>query len=349
MIGKPGLSPDQIRAARHEHENMRPRDLAEKLGISEAELVAADTGYTVTRIEAHPDQVIAHVMNLGEVMALTRNDSCVIEKFGVFENYRGGDHASMVVNREIDSRFFPRHWQFAFAIEDEKRCSVQIFDAAGDAVHKIFLRENSNRDEWVKLVHALKLDDQSPSLAVAERVPTEPPRANPDKADKLRAAWDKMTDTHQFMSIIRTLKMNRLGAYHVAGAPYVRPLATTAVEQLMQMVADAGIHVMIFVGNAGCIQIHGGPLVTLKQMGPWFNVLDPGFDLHLRTDHIAEVLAVTKTSRQGPALSVEAFDKDGMIILQIFATRREDPAHFDAFSAMVDTLLQEHSLVEATA
>ena len=346
MTGTNRLSTQEIRAARAENDTLRPRDLADKLGIGEAALIAADCGQTATRIAAHPDRVIAHVMGLGEVMALTRNESCVIEKVGVFENYRSGEHASMVVNPDIDSRFFPRYWQHAFAIETGDRRSIQIFDAAGDAVHKIFLRETSDLGEWARLVDALRLDDQSPELTLEPRKPTEAPRADPDKADKLRQEWDKMTDTHQFMSITRKLKMNRLGAYRIAGAPYVRPLETTAVDTLLQDVAAAGIHVMIFVGNMGCIQIHGGPIGTLKPMGPWLNVLDPGFNLHLRADHIAEVLAVSKSSRQGPALSVEAFDKDGMLILQIFATRREDPAHFDVFAGIVDRLVDAAAAVE---
>ncbi|WP_095587237.1 hemin-degrading factor [Actibacterium ureilyticum] len=347
MSGKNRLSAEDIRTARAENDKLRARDLAAKLGITEAALVAADIGHTVTRIEAHPDRVIAHVMNLGPVMALTRNESCVIEKVGVFENYRGGEHATMVVNKDIDSRFFPRHWVHAFAIDDGARRSVQIFDAAGDAVHKIFLREESDLQEWQKQVTALALADQSADLSLSERVPTEPPRADPDKADRLRAEWDQMTDTHQFMGILRKLKMNRLGAYRIAGAPYVRPLPGDAVDTLLSNLSGTGIHVMIFVGNMGCIQIHGGPVDTVKPMGPWLNVLDPGFNLHLRADHIAEVVAVAKSSRQGPALSVEAFDKDGMLILQIFGTRREDPAHFDAFAEMVAALVAQAAPVEA--
>ena len=40
--------------------------------------------------------------------------------------------------------------------------------------------------------------------------------------------------------------------------------------------------IMVFVGKRGCIQIPTGPMHSLRQAGPWFNVLDPGFNLHLR-------------------------------------------------------------------
>ena len=93
------ISAQDIRAANAENTELYPRNLAEKLGVSEAQLIAAQTGHGVVRINAHPDQLIAHVQNLGEVMALTRNESCVIEKIGVYENCRGGPHATMVLNK----------------------------------------------------------------------------------------------------------------------------------------------------------------------------------------------------------------------------------------------------------
>ena len=83
---------------------------------------------------------------------------------------------------------------------------------------------------------------------------------------------------------------------------------------------------MVFVGNAGCIEIHTGPISNIVEMGPWINVLDPGFDLHLRKDHIAEVYTVTKSTRRGDAISVEAFDRDGMLIVQFFGVLRDPDA-----------------------
>ena len=45
---------------------------------------------------------------------------------------------------------------------------------------------------------------------------------------------------------------------------------------------------MCFVGNHGTIQIHTGTVKNLQPMGPWLNVMDPTFHMHLRMDHIAE-------------------------------------------------------------
>lgn len=343
-------TPESIRAAQAENTKLRERDLATKLGISEAQLVAAQAGMTATRIDAHPDVVMGLAQDLGEVMALTRNASCVNEKIGVYANYHPGNHAAMVLNGAIDLRMFPSHWKHAFLVEKESgdavRRSVQVFDAAGDAVHKIFVREEAGFRQWDRARSQMALADQSETVAVTPRAPTEAPKAATDKVDVLRKEWARMTDTHQFMRLTSKLKMNRLGAYRIAGAPFVRPLETGSVDTALNTLAGSGAEVMVFTGNKGCIQIHSGPIETLKAMGPWQNVMDPAFNLHLRLDHIAEVWAVDKPTQRGPAVSVEAFDAEGGLILQMFGVGKEGNDHRPAWQDVVATLpTLEHETV----
>lgn len=336
------LSAEAIRAFRADHSNMRERDLADKLGISEAQLLAAHCGAGVTAVNPHPDAVMGAAMRLGEVMALTRNEDCVIEKVGTYANYHAGPHASMVLNDAIDLRMFPAHWQYGFMVEKETdagtRRSLQVFDAAGDAVHKIFLREGADLAVWEQVKQEMRLPEQAQTLSVGKREPDEAPRSARDKVDILRQEWERMTDTHQFLRLTSKLKMNRLGAYRVAGAPFVRALAPSAFDDMLQKVQAQGLEIMVFVGNRGCIEIHSGPVHTLKAMGPWQNVLDPGFNLHLRLDRIAEVWAVDKPTRRGPAVSVEAFNKDGGLILQVFGVGKEGRDCRPAWGKLVEGL-----------
>ena len=336
------LTPIEIRDLRDKSPNLRARDFTEQNGLSEAALLAAYTGQGVTRIDAHPDQIMAAAQELGEVMALTRVASCVHEKVGVYENYHSGQRASMVLAENIDLRIFASHWQHAFAVEtptDEGvRRSLQVFDAAGDAVHKIFLREASLVDAWAGIKEKLTLESQSQVIEVSPRQPAEAAKSDPLKLDILRKEWARLTDTHQFLRLCSKLKMNRLGAYRIAGAPFVRALAPQAVDQMLHLVQERGTEIMFFVGNRGCIQIHNGPIKTLRAMGPWQNVLDPKFNLHLRLDHIAEVWAVEKPTQRGMAVSVEAFDKNGGLIFQTFGLGKEGRDNRPAWKEIVDAL-----------
>lgn len=326
------LSAADIRQAKSVS-TMRDRDLAQSLGISEAQLVAAfvgqDDGQIVTRIAHHPDEVMPLITSLGEVMALTRNESCVHERVGTFEKYTSGQHASMVLGPDIDTRIFPKHWSFGFAVETytEKgiRQSLQFFDASGDALQKIYMRETSNHDAWGPLIAALKTDDTSDSLEVAPRKPAEGAQGNADKREALLTEWAKMTDTHQFNRITHNLGMNRLGAYRlVSGEKWVRPVAKDSCAAFLNAVSEARQKVILFVGNPGNIQIHWGTLDTIKSMGPWLNVLDPKFNLHLRDDHVAEAYVVEKPTKRGPALSFETFDSAGNLIFQCFGQKTEE-------------------------
>ncbi|TCP60925.1 putative hemin transport protein [Rhodovulum bhavnagarense] len=342
MADGSAIAPDEIRVLRQEKSTMRTRDLAGSLGVAEAEVLAAETGHGVTRISADPDALMPLMPGFGEVMALTRNESAVIEKTGTFGDYTPGQHAAMVLSPAIDLRIFPKHWVHGFAVEEKRggtlRRSIQVFDAAGDAVHKIYIGADAPEAAWPALVDRLRIEDQAQTLELAPRAPTEPAKANPAKLDALRAEWDRLTDTHQFLQMVRKLKMNRLGAYRIAGAPYVRPLAPDCLGALLDGLGEQGFPFMLFVGNRGCIEIHGGPAQTIKPTGPWLNILDPDFNLHLRGDHVAEVWAVTKPTKRGPALSVEAFDAEGGLILQAFGMRVGDVDHTADWDALVATL-----------
>lgn len=332
------VSPAQIRDALADEPKLRARDLAAKLGIREAQLVAARVGNGVTRIEPHPDALIPHVMKLGDVMALTRNESCVIERIGTYTDYHSGARAQMVVGADIDMRFFGQYWISAFAVAEGDKRSIQVFDAAGDAVHKVHLRPESDVAAFDAMIAELRLAEQSDALDVEPRQPTEPAKAEPSRLADLRDDWSNMTDTHQFLTMVSRNKMNRLGAYRTIGAPQAVALSTDAITTFLHAVAGVEVPIMIFVGNAACIEIHSGPVYKIVPMGPWINVMDPKLNVHLRADHIAEVYLVTKPTKNGPVLSVEAFDAQGGLILQIFGSRKL--GGIDTFNELAHALPQ---------
>ena len=95
---------------------------------------------------------------------------------------------------------------------------------------------------------------------------------------------------------------------------------------------------MCFVGNRGCIQIHSGPVKEIRPMGPWLNVMDETFHLHLRLDHIREVWAVRKPASEGHVTSLEAYDAAGRLIIQFFGKRNEGAFERDDWRGLVETL-----------
>ena len=281
------ITPEQIRAARARKPRLYARDFAEDLGITEATLCAAFVGTTATRVSADPDRIMPGLAALGQVMALTRNDGCVLEKVGNYDAYQPGDVAR-IVNPPIELTILRAQWQHAFAFDEAgpkgPKRSLQIFDAAGEAVHKIHLREETNAAAWAPLIESLRLADQSQSF---EPAPT-----------------DLAADLWANLSPIAPLREGSLSA---------RRLNKGSVERLMVRAAEAAVPVQFAVGNPGCIEHHSGVIVRVLETGPWINVLDPGLELHLRMDHIAEIWA-------HPDGSVDAFGDRGQLIVRMSGT-----------------------------
>ncbi|MCB1477251.1 MAG: hemin-degrading factor [Rhodobiaceae bacterium] len=336
-------SPETIRQARADNPKMRERDLAHLLGISEAEFVAAWCGHGARRINVEFDRIFPALKDVGEVMALTRNESAVHEKIGVFDNFIGGKHAAMMLGETIDTRMFPGRWAYGFAVEkddgDTVRRSLQFFDEAGDAVHKVHTRAGSDLNAWNRLIETVLSDQQSAAIAVSDAV-LDPRGARDDQVPtkELRDRWERMTDTHQFVGILNRLEISRHAAVANVGEDFAWRLDGGAVEAMMKLAVAEALPIMCFVGNRGCIQIHSGPIANIRLMGPWLNVMDEDFHLHLRTDHIAEAWAVRKPTDKGHVTSLEAYDAQGELVIQFFGKRVEGQDEREGWRFIVENL-----------
>src|SRR5690606_5980280 len=150
-------------ALKAEQPQMRIRNAAEALGVSEGELIATQVGETVTVLNPDFAAILTEVEKLGKVMALTRNDECVHERKGVYLNADfSSPFAGLFVGEDIDLRIFISHWDKAFAVAEKSehgdRKSLQFFGKDGLAIHKIYLTKDSNEAEFDTLVSKFKSD-----------------------------------------------------------------------------------------------------------------------------------------------------------------------------------------------
>jgi putative hemin transport protein len=323
---------------------LRARDAAAELGVSEAELVASGEGRVSERLEPGDwGTFLEDVGALGPVMALTRNEHAVHEKTGTYRKIDCGPAMGLVLDEDIDLRLFFRQWRHLFAVGEDshgrRRWSFQVFDGAGTAVHKIFLTQHSDEVAFERLVTR-----RSPSRLPARlevETPPPSPAVRPDAEIDIRGlrdGWDALQDTHDFFGLLKRFDVSRTQGLRLAGPERARPVAADALRRVLHGAAGTGLPVMVFVGNRGCIQIHTGEVRTLKAMGPWFNVLDPGFNLHLREDRIAEAWVVAKPTRDGAVTSLELFDAAGEAIATLFGRRKPGEAELPAWRALLAEL-----------
>ncbi|HBF31204.1 ChuX/HutX family heme-like substrate-binding protein [Rhizobium sp.] len=332
----------EIRQIKIDNPSARERDIAAQCGISEVEYVAAWLGHSAIRITTDFDRIFPKLQELGVVMALTRNENAVHEKIGVYDRYIAGNKAAMMLGEQIDTRMFPSHWVYGFAVENAldggvKR-SFQFFDAQGQAVHKIHLRPESDTAAWKRLANELALDDQAAILDI--KPPVTEVFANDDNVplDELRQRWTAMTDTHQFVGLLSALKLSRLKAISSVGDDYAWRVSPYAVQTMFSEAVRTQVPLMCFVANQGCVQIHSGPVGNVKTVGPWLNIMDETFHLHLREDRINECWVVRKPTDKGHVTSVEAYDAKGDLIIQFFGKRIEGEDERKQWRAIVEAL-----------
>jgi putative hemin transport protein len=341
-------TPAEIRAAaeafRATNPKARIRNVAAGVGVSEAELLATRCGTPeVARLRCAPADLLSELAPLGPLMALTRNDACVHEKTGVYANpeMSADGKGGLFNNEDVDLRLFFRAWHLAFYVHEDGRRSVQFFDRDGEAVHKVYAAQGTDVEAMEALAARYAHADQSDVQPVAPVTRTpETPLEELDGAAFL-AGWRALEDTHDFFPLLRTHGVSRRQAVHLAGehAPELaRRVANDAHRRVLEGAAATGLPVMVFVGSRGCVQIHTGPVSRLVETGPWYNVLDPSFNLHLNETSIAESWVVVKPTADGPVTSLELFDADGGLIVQVFGKRKPGLPELAEWRALAGTL-----------
>jgi putative hemin transport protein len=147
-----------------------------------------------------------------------------------------------------------------------------------------------------------------------------------------------LQDTHDFFGLLREYGVSRTQGMRLAPPELADQLEVTTLRLALEQAAAGELPIMIFVGNPGAIQIHTGPVTRLVETGPWFNVLDPRFNLHLRTDAIAAAWRVRKPTEDGVVTSLELFDARGETIALLFGERKPGIPEDERWRALVEGL-----------
>ncbi|OHX10924.1 hemin degrading factor [Chromobacterium amazonense] len=302
---------------------LRARDAAIALQVSECELVAADPAATPLKPEW--PQILGELHALGRVMALTRNHACVHETKGDYANVSFEGKVGLALNPVIDLRMFLFHWRHGFAVSSETprgiQHSLQFFDRHGEAVHKVYLTEDSDVAAFDALV--ARFAAPAAALALEPVAPAEPEQADEaiDRAG-FQAEWLALDDVHHFHAFLRRWQVSRRQGFRLAPPGQAWRVREDAVEQLLRRAAATETPIMVFAGNRGMIQIHTGAVRNVQVVGDWLNVLDPNFNLHLRTDLIAEAWITRKPGDTGVVTSLELFDEAGESLATFFGERK---------------------------
>lgn len=329
------------------------REIAEKLDVSEAELIDAQCDVQSIRLNNREfGELIKQLPALGYIKTLTRNDYAVHERKGVYGNITINGPMGLVISddRKVDLRIILPRWQHGFAVREPMdkgpRYSLQFFGQSGTAIQKIILQPKSDTAAYAELVQKFRAQDQHSPLTFSPIADT-PLYADDQSVDvaRLTEEWLGMTDVHQFFGILKNHNVSREQAFRLVSDDYAQPIEPSCVEPLLTRAAEKAIPIMCFVGNHGNIQIHSGMVKNIQRMGPWLNVLDPEFNLHLLEEGVASAWLVRKPCDTGWVTSVELYDAQGRVIAQFFGVRKEGEEEIPAWRQLAYSLLSKERRV----
>jgi putative hemin transport protein len=338
----------RLAALKAEQPRLRKRDLAKALSVSELELLMLDLGEDVILLEGDWKELLPRVKEMGYVMALSRNEYCVHERKGVYDNisfYDGPANVGVAVNPDIDLRFFMNEWKYGVALvmpRDKMKTlySFQFFNSYGEAVHKIYSTPRSDLEAYHRLVEDFKAKEQKP-ISGQLPAPKEPAAEKPDSEIDLagfQQAWRDLQDTHHFFGMLKKFDVTRTQALRLAPEGMSEQLDNEAVIRMLESAAANETPIMCFVHSPGCVQIHTGPVKQLRYYGHWYNILDPKFNLHLDTTGITSTWIVRKPTADGIVTSLELFDQEGNLIVYFFGARKPGKPELEAWRAIIDEL-----------
>lgn len=295
----------------------RAREAAKKLAISEAEFVALSCGETVYWLNNTSFiDILLKIESIGVIMALTRNEAMVLESHGVYKDavYR---HNHIIINTaDIDLRLRVTDWKYGFAVEEAGRQSLQFFDKYGVATHKIYITKKSNLTAYNDLLAEFTTTDGFNDLII-ENKPKIIINTIDINSKKFIQDWNDLDDFHKINSLLQKYNITRPQAYrHLGDAAII--LKTNSLKTMLEIASAQQIPILMFVPNNASTHIHNGTVNKLMEMGPWFNVLDPKFNLHANLKLIDETWLVVKYTNDQATYSMELFDNEQQPLMMIY-------------------------------
>lgn len=122
-------------------------------------------------------------------------------------------------------------WHFGFAVQEGNRHSLQFFDKDGEAVHKIYLTEQSDAAAYEALVAKYQAETQGsfPQTSPTDTATGEAPDSDIDVAGFQQARLD-LKDTHAFFGLLQKFGVGRHQAMRLAPEGHATHISVPSTE-----------------------------------------------------------------------------------------------------------------------
>lgn len=318
-------SPRTIQAARKRPENARVRfrELAETLGVSEAELTATKCGETAQRLR--PDALADVMLGLNAFetqMGLSRNRAAVSELDGNLPQLSRAGNILCGENNFCYLSYDVSAWKSGFAIVEpvrgKVRPSLHFFDETGEAVHKRYLPENFSTDFFKDFIAPFVSENQSIYESVAPPIEKFAPPYPALDSGLLAGEWETLAKTGDFCTFWEKTTLSRYDmARLLSETEYATLVSIIEFREICARLKAEGVIIQIEVQNSGAFQRYKGPLTRVADVESWFNFLEPLFNLHLSLPEVSYIYQIRRPTPTEDLYTIEIYDVLGELLALI--------------------------------
>ena len=282
-----------------ENPKIRIRDAAKKMHISEAELLSTeiDDGVSFLLIDNFKD-FIKDVLMIDQIMFLIRNDIVVHEKTIKTRDVEliGNQIVNIKDSNSILLEFDEKLFKYAFFQKkihaNRELRSFQFFNNLGHATLKIYLKsKDSDAFEDIALKYESKYNYEIQS------------ELNLNKAAHLESE----INIHLPFSIDR----NKVTESEM-------PL--NSLRLILESASDMKIPILIYGFGLGAVQYHMDTVRNIVDYGPWLNVIDKKFNLHVLESGLFKAILIQCDCNKQKCCIVDFFDKNNTHVLGVSST-----------------------------
>ncbi|MCS6903955.1 MAG: ChuX/HutX family heme-like substrate-binding protein [Bacteroidia bacterium] len=302
---------------------IRIKEAADILQVAEVELLVTRCGENVWRLNHNPIAILNAVAEADEVMALTRNATAVIETVGKYPEFTLEDHWLIGNNDDfhiiLDSTLVHHIFGVTDSFVGKTLQAIQFFDAAGNAIHKIYFEEASQAT-YKNIIESFLSPNQEKEIECVHYAKSHKPEISEETAYQ---KWQSLKNYHRFDNLEFYLGNSLLEVVSKLNEDLARKVPTDILAQLLLGIANKDISISYIVKNTGCTQLFRGPIRNVFVKDDWLNVKDPEFNLHILKTQLESGYLVHVPLMHSYRFALVFFNKAGEIALEITSTGEE--------------------------
>jgi putative hemin transport protein len=309
---------------KQQYPKLRDKRLAQKIGISEGELLVLRLGSAAVSLPpACMHQILVEMCSLGYLLCVNRNNQAISESKGYFTTQALGaneillssDTTSLIIDSTQVSHIFAlsatkQHANNKqFHANSTQRHSLQLCNASGYVVAKIYLEEPDKTTSFTSLTSKFTANTPVITFKQQEHIYKAPEPLDQALAEQLRNCAD-------IAALVKLLSVKNY-SLSTSCIDVVTQVEHLEIVNLLTSASDEDTPIIVKVSNSNAISIYSGTVVRTKATNGCFNVLDERFHLHLYQEKIASVYKIQLACNFANLEILESATSTGEIVSQL--------------------------------